>query len=284
MLLKISLSNIKFGNLMPSEDSLAVKKNVFVLADGITRDPKLPPRFKSNSIKDILKYYPRPSGAKVVADICTTSFIEFAKNDLDIKHILCKVNSRIAEYNKKKIKKVNFLENDYFGCVAAGGFIINNILHYGYLGDCGIAIINSKGNLRFQTKDGMQDFIAFENKYLKTKEFNWSLKTYRQLIRSKYRNKNKLNNGKLISYGAFTGEKAAEKFIVTGQKRIQAGEYIIFYSDGFHKILHSKEFLKIITDKNIGNIKKKIIVLSARFGKEDYEKYGRERSLIIKKV
>lgn len=280
MNIKLSISNNKFGKWLPAEDSVAFKNMVFCVADGITRDPKLPPKFKGKKIEDALKYYPNPSGAKKVADIFCNDFVTLAKELKNIKAIFTEINSSIANYNNKKIELVDYLTDDYFACVACGGYIKNNILYYGYIGDCGLAIFNKDGKLKFQTKNGLADFINFENKYLRKKDFNWVMPEYRHLIRSEYRNKKKTHKNKLISYGALTGEKGAISFINQGKKKLNTGDLVVAYSDGFENIINCPDFFKTIYNKSENNAKKNLVELSNKLASKDYDKFGHERSLV----
>ena len=280
MIIKLSVPNNKYGKLLPAEDSVAHKDMIFGVADGITRDPNLPSGFKSRKIENALKFYPNPSGAKKVADIFCNGFIDLAERLNSIKDVFVKINSSIASYNNKRIKSVDYLVNDYFACVACGGYIKNNILYYGYIGDCGIAIFNKDGYLKFQTKNGLADFVKFEKKYLENKDFNWIMPEYRYLIRSEYRNKKKFHGKILVSYGALTGEKSAINFVHQGKRKLNTGDLIVFYSDGFENLINYPYFFKAIYNKSEREAKQKTSRLSEKLAAKDYEKFGHERSLV----
>ncbi|MFA5070010.1 MAG: hypothetical protein WC528_01900 [Patescibacteria group bacterium] len=283
MIIKIQLPNIKYGQLIPSEDAVAAHHHIFCVADGITRDPKLPKDFPKDSrnIRKILKYYPNPSGAKAVADIFCKNFIRLGRNTNDIKKIFIKINGLIRNYNRKKIKNVDYLVNDYFGCVASGGLIKYDVLYYGYICDGGLAIFDKNGRLKFQTEDDMKKFTDFEKKHLKTKNLNYSLPAYRYLIRTKHRNRpNKIFNSRLVSYGALTGEKSAEPFIGQGKIKLTKGDLLVFYSDGFIETLKNRNFFAKIYQKNSKLMPKKLVSFSKRLALKNYEKYGKERSLV----
>lgn len=282
MPIKIYLPNSKYGALLPQEDSSLFSDRFFAVADGVTRDPKLPKEFKGKSVEDVLKYYPRPSGAYTVARIFSKHFVELSAQKKSIKTIFSTINRLIAEYNNKKIRQVNYLENDYFGCVACGGSITNDSLSYACIGDCGIAIFDFKGKIKFQTENGMKKFIAYENKFLKKKDFNWLMSSYRKLVRSEYRNTLKFHNNALISFGVLTGEKKALRFVEYGKKKLSKGDVVLFYSDGFAPFIDSGFLSKLIQMHPKKELRQAIISKSLELSRKDYEKFGHERSLIIK--
>lgn len=267
---------------MPREDSDCFSDTIFAVADGVTRDPIFPKGFKSKNIRDILKYYPRPSGAYTVARIFTNKFLDFSKKTEDISDIFSKINRLIANFNKRRIQSMNYLENDYFGCVVCGGYIKDNTLFYGCIGDCGLTIYNSQGKIKFKTKNGLKKFINYEKKFLKKENFNWMMSKYRYLIRSEYRNTEKLYKNQIISYGVLTGEEKALGFVEYGEKKLEKGDIIIFYSDGFSPLVNSKKFSQLIYDLPKNIIRDQIISTSLKLARKDYEKFGHERSLIIK--
>jgi len=284
MPISIYLPNIRHKDSLPQEDSSFSAPRVWAIADGVTRDPKLPENFNSKSIEDILAYYPRPSGAKVVANIFTKNFITLVKKNLSIKDIFQKINVLINIYNKKNIAKVDYLVNDFFACVACGAYIKNNILKYGFIGDSGMAIFNSKGKLNFCTKDGMQPFVDYENKFLKKSNFNWLMPEYRVLVRSEFRNYIKKPKEKKIVYGALTGEVEAMKFVTIGEKKVRQGSKIVFFSDGARQLVLSSDFSEFMKESLSQKLKTEIMNLSLQKAEKDYENFGRERSMIIDNI
>lgn len=285
MIYKVSLPNILYGHLMPPEDSTLVEGKIFCVADGITRDPISPKDFTNMSIDDSLKKYPNPSGARFVADIFCESFVKFlSKKDPTLKTIRNAFifgNKKIAELNKKHIKKVDYLVNDFFGCCASGGVINKNKLCWGGICDCGIIIYDKNGKVKFQTPNWMKLFEKYENKHLRKKGFNWPMPEYRKMIRSEYRNNAKKTvNNKCVSYGALTGEKKAEEFMNFGEIGLSKGDLIVFYSDGFEYTVQHKKFFKTIYQKDKNLADQHFIPYTLSLAKQDYHKFGRERTLI----
>jgi serine/threonine protein phosphatase PrpC len=246
----------------PEEDSfkfsLEKDKIIIAVADGITRDPLGSPTLPdyhtlSGEIEFALEY-PIPSPARAAADLFCKTFVKRAKNSNNTKNLFNKANKKIKSLNKNL--KIDYLENDFAACVASAGIIRNNILSYGYITDCGIAIFKKNGKLKFKTKNEkpnpkISNEIAKEpKKYGK----DWSDPKFRVRTRSHYRN----NPKEKLSYGALTGENTSLFFLRTGKVKLTKGEYIIFHSDGFTPIILNKRFNIRKNFKNLKNYAEKM--------------------------
>ena len=281
MIYKITLPNTKYGKLTPPEDAFLMDKKIFCVADGITRDPIAPKDFRGESAEELLKNYPRPSGAKIAADLFCKEFVKTLKQGNLVKQAFIAGNNAIAGLNKKNLKKVDYLVNDFWACVACGGVIKNNILCWGAITDCGVAVFDKKGKIRFQTPVYMTEFANYEKTYLRKPDFNWALPEYRKMIRQEFRNRpDKIFKGKCVSYGALTGEKAAEKFMHFGEIKLERGDLVTFYSDGFYPMINHKDFFNKINHHANDVIDKNLIPFSQKLAKEDYKKYGKEKTLV----
>ena len=285
MIYKVSLPNSLHGHLMPPEDSMLTAGNIFCVTDGITRDPSSPKDFTGLSCEKVLEKYPNPSGARFAADIFCESFVEsLSKNALSldtVRNAFIFGNKKIVELNKKHIKKVDYLVKDFFGCCASGGVIYKNKLFWGGICDCGIIVYDKHGKIKFQTPNWMKTFENYENKYLRKKNFDWSMTKYRKMIRSEYRNNvKKIVNNKCVSYGALTGEKEAEKFMNFGEIELSKGDLIIFYTDGFENTTQHKKFFKTIYQKDKNLADQYFIPYTLSLAKQENLKFGRERTLI----
>ena len=97
-------------------------------------------------------------------------------------------------------------------------------------------------------------------------------------VRSEYRNNlNNIVDGKCVSYGALTGEEDAINFIRSGKLKLEDGDTIIVYSDGFSYYLNEFEFIN-----NIINFDNAVFeTYIEEKSKEDYEKYGKEKTLVM---
>ena len=246
-----------------------------MVADGVTRDPIKPSDFSNKSMEEIFKKYPRPSGAKLAAEVFCQTFVNSLKDwrlSLEaVKEAFQRGNEAVKNLNRKNPVKVDYLVNDYFGCVAAGGVIKDNKLFWGSITDCGIVVYSKEGRVKFQTPNGMKSF----GEYVKKKKIDWKKPANRKLIRSEYRNKpNKMVGGKSISYGVLTGEQEAEFFMKFGKIELTKGDRVVFYTDGFEEIIKQSDFFSKIF---IGS---EFLIFCNKLASINYDKFGKEKSLI----
>lgn len=267
-----------FDNIMtlncnfPVEDYCYASENEAIVADGITRDPIGISDLSTCSPKDFLERYPRPSGAELAAKlICET----FSKTNGSLMDKLIKCNENVRELNNKYILKCDYLENDYYGAVASCVSIENNVLNYAYICDCGIIVYDRLGNVKFQTED---DKELYSDPYINKIGIHWNLPESRVIVRRDYRNNlSNIQDDKCVSYGAITGEKSAIEFIRTGQFELSEGDIIVVYSDGFATLLHEEEFISQIISFEKLEFERYIENKS----KIDYQKYGKEKTLVL---
>lgn len=270
---KNTFDNTKTLNCnFPIEDQFYASENEAIVADGITRDPIGISDLSTCSVQEFLKKYPKPSGAELAAKvICDT----FSKTDGSLMDKLIKCNENVKELNNKYIVKCDYLENDYYGAVASCVSIKNNILNYAYICDCGIIVYDNLGNIKFQTED---DKKLYSDPYINKIGIAWNLPEARVIVRRDYRNNlSNIKDDKCVSYGAITGEEVAIEFIRTGQFELSDGDIIVVYSDGFTKFLHDKQFISQILHFEKVEFEKYIETKSNL----DYEKYGKEKTLIL---
>lgn len=223
--------------------SYSLSKNVAVVAvaDGITRDPLnvsvLPNLKTKEGLIKFLESYPKPSPARKAAEIFCNTFVEFFKSPkatLDIKKYFEKSNEKISELNKGI--DVDYLKNDFYACVGCGGIIENNILYYGFIADSGVSVFDKVGKLKFRTRNEGPRIDLVKDDVELSKSFGFP--EFRNRVRSHYRN----NPAEPLSYGAFTGEEKAMYFTRLGRLNLSEGDFVLFYTDGFEKIIFSREF------------------------------------------
>lgn len=277
--------NTRFPSL-PEEDSFryfeANNKIVVAVADGITRDPvgvkDYPFDDDKKAVKAALEKYPNPSPAKCAADEFCDSFTKFLKkgvriNKLSLISAFKFANGKINDLNAKHNRSVDYLENDFWACVASGGVITNHVLYWGYICDCGICVFDKLGNLRFRTTDCMADV----SKHIDSQGKSFGSASWRKMIRYKYRNNPRnIVSGKLMSYGALTGECNALEFVKVGQFKPGKGDYVCFYSDGMAEIVYSKEFKSNLIKKKLSCLKE----FSECVAKKD-KRYEKEGTLVL---
>lgn len=276
---KFSIDDSQYGGLKPIEDSFLIEDNIFSVADGITRDPISPLDFRDLSTEELLKNYPKPSPAKAAADLCCRSFIKFSRKNPNPKLALIFANNQIRKMNKQRNPHPNYLVNDFWACVAAGAVINQNKLHWATIGDCQVAIFHNGGKLKFLSPDGVEDF----RDYISKNSGHWRNPDRRRYIRSQFRNNPKnIVAGKCVGYGALTGEKNAEKFIISGSREIKKGDLAVLFTDGFAGVTGQKEAPRWLS-KSFED-QSSFINYDQVLARKDYQKFGRERTLIAVQI
>ena len=237
-----TLPNNVYGGL-PIEDSYSYaqpKGSLIVgLADGVTRDPiglKVLPDKNEEGLKLFSRMYPRPSPAKIAADLFCRTFIDYLlRKDIqdrdDIREAFESANYEIRRLNLER--EIDYLENDFAACVASGGVIKERILYFAYIGDCGVAVIDSKGNLKYRTKDDVKRVSL----HLDSLNKDWRDPDWRREVRENYRNNLEEPN----SYGALTGEEEAMHYVRTGLLKVEKRDCVLFYSDGMEELIFSED-------------------------------------------
>lgn len=271
-----TFENIKTLNSdFPVEDQFYASENEAIVADGITRDPIGIGDLSTCSSKEFLAKYPRPSGAELAAkEICYT----FSKNSGLLRDRLIECNNAVKKLNDRYILECDYLENDYFGAVASCVSIKNDILDYAYICDCGVIVFDSLGNIKFQTEDDKECYSDF---FINRIGISWDLPEARVIVRRDYRNNlDNIYDGKCVSYGAITGETTAISFIKSGQIKLSNGDIVLVYSDSFSKFLHDQDFISQV----IGFEKDKFENYVEVKSQSDYEKYGKEKTVVLFKV
>ena len=267
-------SIFKKYNINPiAEDYFKVEDNIFCVADGVTRDSiygeSIPYPKNKQEVEEWIKVYPNPSGAYEAAKICAESFVEKLleyDKKIDENVILDAIriaNNKIAKINENR--KIDYLANDLFCCVAVGGCIIENTLYCFSIGDCHITAFDENFNIKFNTINNHKQFEDYLEIYSKENKYDWNNPKDRVMVRRDFRNKpGKLYNNKEISFGVLSGEKEAEHYIDVYKVDLSQIKYICAYSDGCEPFFETKE------------IAKKIILEPEQLKNE-----GKERTLVI---
>ncbi len=276
ILYKNTFENIKTINCnFPMEDQFYADDYEVIVADGITRDPIGVSDLNACSFQQMLEKYPRPSGGELAARTVTQTF---ANTVGDLKERLIKCNQAVKELNRIYIQKCDYLQNDYYGAVAACVQIDGNTLHYAYICDCGIIVYNKSGDIKFQTED---DKERYSDPYINQIGIPWNLPEARVIVRRDYRNNlDNIKNGKCVSYGALTGEETAISFIKSGQLELSVGDIVAVYSDGFTPFLKDAQFIELLYHFN--QIKFETLIHSKSI--ENPEQYGKEKTIVLMKM
>ena len=263
----------KYNKQPVAEDYYAVKENIFCVADGVTRDSiygeAVPYPKNEKEVEEWLKVYPNPSGAYESAKICAE---EFAKNVSNydgkiseniILEAVKKANKEIAKINKNR--RIDYLANDLFCCVAVGGCIIEDTLYCFSIGDCHITAFDKDFNVKFTTINNHKQFEDYLEIYSKEHQFDWNNSSDRVMVRRDFRNKpDKKYKNQEVSFGVLSGEEGAEHYINVYKVDLKEIKYICAYSDGCEPFFAQKEeTIKIIKEP------------------EKLKNEGKERTLII---
>jgi hypothetical protein len=237
------------GKNRPIEDAYLVddKNSVFAVADGVTRD-----------VDPKTREYPRPSPAKIAADIFCSEFVYSLNHDpenkskKDIRKAFEFANKSIDGWNKSCMPNPNYLDRDFAGCVAAGAIIRGNVLNFSYICDCGVAIVNSNGQITTRTKDegpAVLDRVIWATDIMQGEK--WENASARKKIRSLFRNKPLCPYG----FGVLTGESNAINYVRTLKVNLARGDTIFLYTDGLEPILTQKRFPEIVASRNFDRLK-----------------------------
>lgn len=277
----LTLPDIKADNLKPREDACLVKQNILCVADGITRDPLKPADFTGLTIKEFLRCYPNPSGAMLSAETFCKSITSYLKNQkINIKELrqaFLSANNQIKKINQQHVPKVDYLVEDFYGCVGGVAAIDEDKLYWGTIGDACISIFGQNKKLKFESSNG----LAALKEYLKEYPGSFNKPEHRVEIRSQFRNNpKKIIDGVRVSYGALTGEKNAECFMQFGEQKLLDGDLIILYTDGFIDTIKNKRFLDILYDDFAKDVSGKLTKYSLELASKNYKKYGHERTLL----
>ena len=236
------------------------EQKIMVVGDGVTRDPCLKLPNTENNLGKLLfvAKYKKNSPAKIASQIFVNEFkktlIETRPEKRDesiVREAFRKANKEIAKWNEVNIKSPDYLVNDLAGCVGSGITYNKNFLIYGFIADCGIAVYDSNGDLKFKTEDdGPSKHDAVMTKELKDRGLTWRDSEFRKTVREKFRNKPDNPN----SYGVLTGESAANYYVNIGRMEVKPKEHIIVFTDGLEKIINSGEFIDEIKQGNFSGM------------------------------
>ncbi len=240
-----------------TEDYYAITRNLFCVADGVTRDLIDGTSLKYPSTKEeaqaVIEKYPNPSGATLASTICATSFIKYASSidkvsEDSVLEVLKKINSDIGEINKSRTN-IDYVKEDLYGCVAVGGIITDDYLYCFSIGDCRIKLLDDNFNTTFDTENLNHNLLPYEEPKefidLYKDEWKWENPKYREYSRKNIRNNvQRFENGE-YSFGVLTGEETALPFVKISKVPLTNVKYILAYSDGCEECLDSKE--KIIS-------------------------------------
>lgn len=232
---------------------------IFAVADGVTL------------VVNPGHSYPNPSGAGEVAKIfCRNSIRQAEKvynnfQNNNIHDIFAKANSEAEKYNSRHghmRKTINYFDKDYFCATAAFALVRRSELFWGAIGDSRVMLADKRGKVKFISRNRVEPIEKLTARKIKNPK-----PQEKKYFQQKYY-RNKLGpKGELIGYGVINGEETAMKYLESGKEKIQKGDRIFIFTDGFTPYLQLPEFKKIFR-KWPADLEKKI----AFFVKEYIEK------------
>lgn len=240
------------------EDKFYADNKIFCIADGVTRDfvdgtlMKYPKTLEE--AEEIIKKYPNPSGAAKAAELCVKDIVTYLKRQevvsLSFSEAIEIANKDINELNRGR--KLNYISEDNYCCVAVGGIIENDNLRCFSIGDSGIKVLDENYNVIFDSvsyqKGGHGLFEEIGRKIF-PQLFDWRKNWYRRYHRKYNRNNLWLKIIGKNNVGVLNGEKKALKFLMTFKVSLKNAKYILAFSDGCLELIDSKEKMKKVIEK-----------------------------------
>lgn len=261
----------------PQEDFLLVSEKypIFVVADGVTL------------IQFIIekKEYPNPSPAGDIARVFCNELMKATEaryesfKDSDIKEVFKIANKAVGQYNRERGRTketVDYWGNDFYAATAAFVVIKDNAVYWGSICDSFITHFSTNSTMLFISPDcnvkaeaEAPKFIGDKNDTKAKSKYIWSTK------------RNGIDDaGKLIGYGVVTGEEATNRYLNFGSFEAKKDNLIAIFTDGFENYVRLPEFISLFT-KWPDDIELRLKEFTATKAKDNPDKFGRERSLII---
>lgn len=257
---------------IPPEDFAYKSGKTFAVCDGVTLLHQHP--------------YPNPSPAATVARIAAKTIVRSLaprnfKGIRSLRHAFIEANVAIKRYNRRiglTPRTVDFLTKQYAATVCAFGRIINGKLYWGQLNDCGVMIIDAKGEIIMDKLLDRGPVDAYVQQLRNTKGFSAGSPQEHQYFRREVVNNARLfHKGKRIRWGVMTGEPQAIKFLQTGSKQLRPGWIVIFYSDGMIPLFASHAFRQLIAS----NASKRRIDEFMKNKEHTGRRFKSERTMIV---
>lgn len=220
---------------LPKEDASLVdeKEGIVLVADGVSRTVEV-------------SAYPRPSPALVAAQRLLEKTAEELRQRAETPRdmaLACYLGNRAVREVNQELgfwASPDYWTKDLAGAVFAGLVLSPPHFLWGYLADCGLARIRSDGQLLWSTPDDLAPVArAFPPKTLAPRE-----RITR--IRREYRNR---PGSRHPTYGVFTGEEAALKYLRTGVEELGPDEFLAVFTDGGRPLIDDPEIRLLLAQR-----------------------------------
>lgn len=285
MLVKKYTTNPKYNNFSkghPAEDSCLAsdKYPIGVIADGVTildRPNGIYPIFSDGQ-----------SGPKKVSDAFCQQVLFWLEQQYPLvePEIILKAfqkgNKEVQRLNQELLK-IGPNDQNYgvqaFATVAAAACLKNSQLIYGFLTDCGIAVVGRNAQLKFITPEIWSRIKKPSSKHLQAilKRGKGDYRNFRNYVRN---NPALVEEGKFYTYGVINGQEGAIKYVEVGQKGLDQKDRVIVFTDGFRSYFQEKDFLKVLAKDDLSEFKSELDSLGSVLAKKGKE-YRAERTLIL---
>lgn len=209
---------------------------IMVAADGVTRGPH-------NN-----EPYPSPSPAALAAQAAVRAMAKFLadhheSNELAIAGAFIAGNQAVGHLNAELglFQSCDYLAKDLAGTVAACAVAEGDLAYYGFIGDCGVAKLTSRGAVNWQTAD---EVTPVRKHFPDAKKVG--LEERYRVVRRDFRNK---PGAPHPTYGVMTGEREALTYVRSGQTSLDKGERLLVYTDGVTPYLNDGRFCQMLLDR-----------------------------------
>lgn len=275
----------RFGHPMEDYALVSNSRRAFAVADGVTRD-----LYPDGG-------YPGESGAAEAAKIFCQNVVahleQYSSCDGDgsLRRAFDEANWRILELNERygMPQRVDFLGNDYFGAVGAAATLceedFQSTLRYGFVGDCRVMAIGAEGEKRLETPDEVDSV----HRYMETVHFP-SKQEASRFVRSFLRNSAEkvVANGRVVSYGVFTGEREVRHYYRFGKIPIREDDVILLFSDGLAPIYSTPAFQGLLKtylrDSNGDKFREHLSELCCSLADENPREFGDDKTLLLVRI
>jgi len=227
---------------MPQEDAADNVDNIFAVSDGITHD-------------DSESHYPNPSEAGIVAGITVTTLVNYLKGQTtpgqdSFADAFKTAQFAVKQFNTDSLRYHDREQNnyDYGSCVAAAAVILPESVEYGVLDDCRVQVFSKAG----ESKIELIHYVDQSAEYF-YKDHDWNDLEARKFMRKFIRNqKYQTRAGGIIGYGAIDGFGDYTPYLQTGSCKLEPGDLVAVFSDGFIPALNDKAFLELLFSSDFG--------------------------------
>ena len=264
----------------PQEDYYLISDNypIFVVADGVTLIQYLIEK----------KEYPNPSPAGDIAKIFCEEIIRESEkryggfSEKDLKEVFNTANEAVRKYNEENGRTLGNLDYWFKDLYAAtGAFVVikGGIVYWASICDSYVVHFDKEGALNFESPNC--DLLA----EVKPKAFEGDLKDIKALTQYRWgMMRNGLNReGERTGYGVITGEPNASTYLSSGKFEVHDGDLVLLITDGFEEYIKLPEFISL-TNSWPDDLESKLKNFTRVKAKEDPNKFGREKTLIARKI